>query len=165
MRMVRPIIQSTKHYVQHTISTLATLTAITLVDVNARQLLSVNTPDDVIEGSSVKAVFVEMWIRGEVANSAIVMTFEKAAGGQPNATFTQLASGLGTYPNKKNVLYTTQGLVGEVGTNPIPFYRAWVKIPKGKQRFGLNDQFRINIANIGSGSVDFCGLTVYKSYE
>ncbi len=158
-------IKSTKHVVQHTQTTVATAAVVSFVDVNARVLLSVNSADDVIEGSVVKAVYVELWLLSSTLNNgSLVIIFEKAAGGQPSITFTQMTT-LNNYPNKKNVLYTTQGLVGENTSNPVPFFRGWIKIPKGKQRFGLNDQFRISIANIGADSILACGLTIYKSYE
>lgn len=164
--MAKAIIKSTKHIVQHTQFTVASATVTVNIDVNARQLLSVNTPDDVIEGSVVKAVFVEIWLLGAIAanHTSFVICCEKAAGGQPNITFTQMAA-LGTYPNKKNLLWCSQGLLGDNATNAVPIIRDWVKIPKGKQRFGLNDQFRINIAAIGADDLFGCGLTIYKSYE
>ncbi len=164
--MVKAVIKSTKHIVQHTQFTVASATVTTNIDVNARQLLSVNTADDVIQGSVVKAVFVEIWLLGAIAanHTSFVICCEKNSGGQPNITFAQMAA-LDTYPNKKNILWTSQGLLGDNATNAVPIIRDWVRVPKGKQRFGLNDQFRINIAAIGADDLFGCGLTIYKSYE
>ncbi len=163
---MKPIIKSTKHYVQHTQFTVASATVTGQTDVNARQLLSVNTADDVIEGSSVKAVFVERWLLGAIAanHTTFVIICEKATGGQPAITFAQMVA-LDTYPNKKQVLWASQGVLGDNATNPVPIIRDWVRIPKGKQRFGLNDQFRVSIAAIGADDLLGCGLSVYKSYE
>lgn len=78
----------------------------------------------------------------------------------PAMTFTNSAT-LDSYSNKKNVLYTTQGLTPDANGNPIPFVRQWFKIPKGKQRFGLTDSLVLNIsANVED--VTHCGLMIYK---
>lgn len=151
---------------QHTQFTVASAAVTGHIDVNSRVLLSVNSADDVVEGSVVKAVFVERWLLGAIAanHTSFVIICEKAAGGQPNITFTQMAA-LNAYPNKKNILWTSQGLLGDNQTNAVPIIRDWVRIPKGKQRFGLNDQFRISIAAIGADDLFGCGVTIFKSYE
>jgi len=158
-------IKSTKHIVQHPSFVVATATTVTFIDINARQLLSVNTADDVIQGAVVKAIFIEIWLLVQgAATDTFVICCEKAAGGQPNITQAQMGA-LDTYPNKKNILWTSQGVLGDENTNPVPIIRNWVKIPRGKQRFGLNDQFRINISARGPASIEGCGLSIYKSYE
>ncbi len=164
--MVRPVIKSTKHIVQHTQFTVASATVTGQKDVNSRVLLSVNTADDVIEGSVVKAVFVERWLLGAIAanHTSFVIICEKAGGAVPDITFAQMAA-LHNYPNKKNILWTSQGLLGDNQTNAVPIIRDWVRIPKGKQRFGLNDQFRVSIAAIGADDLFGCGVSIYKSYE
>ncbi len=92
------------------------------------------------------------------------MTIEKAVSGIIAPTFTNMTT-LDSYANKKNVLFTTQGILGENSANPTPVFRGWIKIPRGKQRFGLDDRLRLNIAAIGAADIIGCGLTVYKSYN
>ncbi len=159
-------INSIKHIVQHTQTTVASATVTSLQDVKGRAFQSsVNSADDVIQGTVIKAIYIELWILANTGvESSFVMIFEKSPGGQANPTFAEMAL-LDSYSNKKNVLYTTQGLVGGNTTNPIPVYRGWIKIPKGKQRFGLNDDFTISIAALGATAVDFCGMTIYKAYN
>ena len=122
------------------------------------------TSVQVEQGSIVKAVFVELWIlAGSQQPGSFTFTIEKLSGGQPQMTFLQGAQ-LYDYPNKKNILYTTQGVVGDANTNPTPIFRDWIKIPKGKQRFGLGDKLSWNLqANVED--MTHCGLAIYKEYK
>ncbi len=163
---MKPPINSIKHIVQHTQTTVASASVTSLADAKGRAFQSsVNSADDIVQGTVIKAIYIELWILGNsTAETSFVIMFEKSPGGQADPTFTEMST-LDAYPNKKNVLYCTQGLVGDNATNAVPVYRGWIKIPKGKQRFGLNDDFKINIASLGATGVDFCGLTIYKGYN
>ncbi len=163
---MKPIIQSRKHYIQVNLTTETTLATI-----NAEQIIlavapsAVNTAKEVETGSIVKAVYVEMWLTSDdTAGSSFVMSLEKVDGGVPAAmTYTQSID-LENYVNKKNILYTTMGLVGPNDEQPLPLIRQWFKIPKGKQRFGLGDTFRLNISAITNG-LTWCGFFTYKEYS
>ncbi len=96
--------------------------------------------------------------------SQFTLTVEKKRTTETDMTNAQSAN-LQSYPNKKNILYTTQGIVNSTHTGPaIPIIRQWIKIPKGKQRFGLGDQFMVNL-NSGGGSLQTCGIFIYKEYN
>ncbi len=71
---------------------------------------------------------------------------------------------LGAYPNKKNILYTTQGILADAndGGPTIPLIRGWIKIPKGKQRMGLDDRIVVNITAVGA--LRLCGISTFKEY-
>ncbi len=165
-RMLAPI-NSIKHYVQHTDAVVASGAI-----VNDRIIDAVVAPantkvDDVIEGAVIKAVYIERWILGEGAAavpSQFTLTVEKLQGGQGFMTFTE-SQNLASYDNKKNILYTTQGIVGEasVGASTVPILRTWILIPKGKQRFGLGDELVCNIGFVTSGRR--CGVETYKEYR
>jgi len=68
------------------------------------------------------------------------------------------------YPNKKNIFFASQGVIGDLTTQAIPVHRGWVKIPKGKQRFGLGDRFAMTVAATGA-EIEFCGMSTYKEYD
>ncbi len=157
-------ISSVKHYVQQGITQVTAGTMHTLVVVQARKLSDVTAANQVVEGSVVKAVFVELWsLSGSQQPGSVTMTVEKQQGNSDPMTFSESAD-LMSYRNKKNIFYTTQGLVGDANSNPTPFYRSWIKIPKGKQRFGLYDQLNINFsANLEDQTI--CGVNIYKSYD
>ncbi len=163
---MRAPIVSRKHIVQHTQFTIPSGTVTTHDDVHAVAAQNVDTAFEIEEGSLVKAVFIEMWLLSD-ANTvdSLVLMVEKSQSANVAPSFTNMTT-LDAYENKKNIFYTTQGLTAENGTgNPTPFIRQWIKIPKGKQRFGLQDKLRVNIAAIGVGAIEGCGLTIFKSYQ
>ncbi len=159
-------INSRKHIVQHTQTIIPSGTTTSNVAVRALAIQNVDQAFEVVEGAVVKAIYIERWIAGNTGiepSSSIVLTVEKNPAGGGSPTFTEMTT-LDAYPNKKNILYTTQGLTASNTGNPIPFIRQWVKIPKGKQRFGLEDELLVTIANIGAEDISFCGVMIYKSY-
>ncbi len=162
--MKSPIV-STKHIVQHTQFAVASAAVVTFTEAEGLHIVDVNNQNEVIEGSIIKAVYVEIWLLSSTANPAsFVMILEKSPANNNNPTFTNMTT-LNSYENKKNVLYITQGLVAEQTGNPTPVFRGWIKIPKGKQRFGYKDEFKVSIAGIGSDSMTGCGMSIYKDYR
>ncbi len=163
--MVRPMVHSNKHYVQVTFSTVLTLArnAETLVNAVGRQDANVGT--EVVEGSTVKAVFLELWAEGTTADQFFTFIIVKLPGGLGNPTFTEMTD-LYTWDNKKNILFTSQALASNDGVgNPLPLFRGWIKIPKGKQRFGLGDTLSFLLASRGDASINYCGFATYKEYS
>ena len=157
---MRPIIHSKKHINQFTLTNVAFGTSLP-----ANVAVAVENPSGVAEevevGSQVKAVYVEFWLIGDDNTvSTHVLTVEKRVAGQDAMTHIQSLT-LHTYPNKKNIFYTTQGILGDMNTNPIPVVRQWIKIPKGKQRMGLGDRIVVNFSAI-TGDHQLCGETIYK---
>jgi len=134
----------------------------TIIQVNQ---VSTTNERDVAVGSVVKAIYLELWLVG-AANaqlSSMTVIVEKVPAGQSSATAANMAA-LNSYDNKKNILEIHQGLLGQDSTNPVPFFRHWIKIPKGKQRFGLGDVVKFTI-NAISEDTTFCGVSIYKVYN
>ncbi len=157
-------INARKHYVQHTITQVGTGTVTTLTEINAVAHLSVDAPNEVEEGSIIKAVFCEIWLIGTFNLGSFLCMVEKNIGATGPPSFTEMST-LDSYNNKKNILFTSQGLMSEDGANPTPVLRQWIKIPRGKQRFGLGDQFRICLASLSGEDLQFCGFVTYKDYR
>jgi len=165
-RMLAPI-NSNKHYVPQSLATVATGTITGRSAVNAVVAPAVANADEVRQGAIVKALFVEIWILGGEAsgtNTSFILTIEKRPSAAPAMTFIN-SQGLGSYANKKNILYSTQGVVGsdQGGQGAIPVIRQWFKIPKGKQRMGLGDRIVVNISALANSLV-ICGQFIYKEY-
>ncbi len=121
-----------------------------------------NLVDEVPEGSSVRAIFVEMWLLDTANDGSFIVSLEKKPGGFAGQSFAN-SNSLGTYANKRNLLYVTQGLSPNNGVgNPVPIIRQWYKIPKGKQRMGLGEEWVLNITNNGLNDLEFCGFFTYK---
>ncbi len=167
-RMVAPI-NSIKHYVHRTNVNIASAAIQNNEVVSAVSVASVGAnAQEVEEGAVVKAVYIEMWLLASGATGSatqFVLTVEKKLAGAPNMTAAQILS-LGSYPNKKNILYTTQGVLGNFvdGSPAVPIIRAWIKIPKGKQRFGLTDKLMLNITTVGT-TMNVCGIFIFKEYK
>lgn len=122
--------------------------------------------NDVAEGSVIRAVHMEMWILGGGATTVdtqFIAQIEKVSSGASPATFANMLN-LGAYANKKNILWTSQGVVGASDTNSIPIIRDWLLIPKGKQRFGAGDRLVMTVATVET-TLQHCGLFVYKEYK
>ncbi len=161
---MRAPIVSRKHYVQFTQYTVDSATVTTHVPVEGVAIQNVNTNSEVVEGSVIKAIFIEMWLQGAATSlSTFIVVVEKLTQGAGSITFSQ-ATTLDAYANKKNVLFVSQGVLAPNQGNPTPVLRQWLKIPKGKQRFGLGDKLEISIISIGSNDILGCEFEVYKSY-
>ncbi len=159
---MKPVIHSQKHYVQQSRSQVSTVSLTTIDIIEAVQSTAASGVDKIVEGALVKAVFVEMWILDQSNAGSFILTLEKLPSAVAKMGFAS-SNALGTYKNKKNILYTTQGLSPNDGVaNPVLIIRQWFKIPKGKQRFGLADELVLNITNNGANNLDFCGFFTYK---
>ncbi len=163
---MRPPINATKHYVQFSEFNVASATVTERLFARAVAGPSSDTPAEVVEGAVIKAVFIELWLSTDASTTgSFVVTVEKIQKGAGTPSLTEMLA-LHAYPDKKNILFTSQGiLAGEASGNPTPVLRQWIKIPKGKQRFGLADEFRMNIAAIGSAQLVGCSFATYKEYR
>ncbi len=122
-------------------------------------------PAFVNEGANVRACYVELWLSQDSA--AIVGSYTvilyKDPGGTNAVNSAQMAA-LHDYPNKKNILFTAQGLLTPNDGGQVPVLRGWYKIPKGKQRFGLADRLILAVRNNNLTAIDIntCGIALYK---
>ncbi len=163
--MVRPMVHSTKHYVQFPIDQIGTGVKQGIIIVDAVAVSVKNISNEVEEGSSVKAVYFELWLQNEGTLGEFILTISKEQESGLGPSFTQMAT-LFTYDNKKNIFYTSQGLTSNDGVSgPVNVLRFWVKIPKGKQRFGSGDRLNLSIANVSSSDLVRCGFATYKEYS
>ncbi len=163
--MAAPI-NSNKHYVHRATTTVGTGAIVN--DLIAQSVVAPATANSfsVEEGSIIKAIFVEMWVLSNAvtgANTQFNMCIEKVPAGATNMTIGQILN-LGAYPNKKNILYNTQGVISGEDTNSVNIFRQWIKIPKGKQRMGLSDELVLNLSATGISLV-MCGFYTYKEYR
>ncbi len=156
---MRPVVNTEKHYLQVSLATVASgsITPITLVFAEAVP----TAVSSVREGAKISAIYIELWVTGDDAvQSSGIITLEKRNGTAVAMTAAQSAS-LGTYVNKKNVFFTQMGLFPSNTTYPMASIKGWFKIPKSKQRFGLNDVLVINVHGQSDG-LQFCGFSTYK---
>ncbi len=159
-------ITSRKHIFQISQSTVAQAAVVNTTFITAIEGTR-SLPNHVAEGASVKACYVEFWLSQDSASvvGSYTVILYKNPGNNAIASATNLAA-LHDYDNKKNILFTAQGLVTPNDGGQVSVLRGWYKIPKGKQRFGLGDTMQIAIRNNNATAIDinFCGLVVYKEY-
>ncbi len=159
------MVHAVKHYVQYPISQIATGVREAIVIVHAVESTIANLATEVAEGSSIKAIYFELWLQNEGNLGEFIMTISKDPQDIQGPTFAQQANLFG-YNNKKNVFYTTQGLTPNDGiSGPINVIKGWVKIPKSKQRFGLGDSITMVISNVSANDLVRCGFSTYKEYN
>ncbi len=163
--MVRPMVHSSKHYVQFGIDQISTGTLQSVNLVQAVEGSVAAAAFHVAEGSTVKAVYIELWLQNQGNLGESIVTVTKDPQDLAGPSFTQHAS-LNAYANKKNVLFTHQGLTSNDGVSgPVVVLRNWIKIPKSKQRFGLGDKINLCISNVSSGDLNRCGFAIFKEYS
>jgi len=163
--MVRPMVHSTKHYVQFGINQVATGIREINQIVNSVAVANKDVPAEVEEGSSIKAIYFELWLQNQSNLGEFIMTITKDLGNDTGPSFAEMAA-LSNYDNKKNVLYTTQGLTSnDAVSGPVAILRSWIKIPKSKQRFGLGDRINMNISNVSANDLNRCGFVTFKEYQ
>ncbi len=160
---MRAPISSVKHYVQISLATVLSGQIGTNTLAHAVKTASLGDSDEVQEGAVIKAVFVELWVRaGDTSPGSTLVTLYKKPGIGTAMTFADQVD-LWNYDNKKNILYHTQGLTNDQDADAIPFVRQWFKIPKSKQRFGLNDSLILAISAQALDNI-ICGFATYKEY-
>ncbi len=159
---MKPVIHTQKHYVQWTVTPITTGTVKNEDIVNALPLQDVNTSTEVVEGATVSAVYIELWVIGQsdAASGNFLATLYKMPGSASLMTQAQSIA-LHDYDNKKNIFYHTQGIINDGVANAIPFIRQWFKIPKGKQRFGLEDRLVLCMSTQAENA-NYCGFALYK---
>ncbi len=163
---MRPIIQSKKHIFQISQSTVGQAIVDITTFIQAIEGAP-SAPHTVGEGAIVKACYVELWASQDsasVVGSYTVILYKNPGNANP-VTTAQMAA-LHDYDNKKNILFTGQGLLTPSDGGQVPVLRGWYKIPKGKQRMGLGDTMQIAIRNNNLTAIDinFCGFVLFKEY-
>ncbi len=165
--MAAPIV-SVKHIVQRTSNATGSGSITSVPIVVAVDAPASGTTSEVLQGSIVKAIYIELWGLGGGAvttETQFTISLEKrSAVAAHSMDFTE-SQNLSAYLNKKNIFYITQGIVGNVEASAsMPFIRQWIAIPKGKQRMGLGDEVVLNISAVGQ-IFQNCGVFIYKEYR
>ncbi len=161
---MRAVIHSKKHIFQNSLETIAASAIVTKEFLNTVSAEAVGDADEVAEGASVKAIYVESWLGiNDAAIGSYVYVVYKSQAAEPAPTTTEMAA-MHDWNNKRNALFTSQGLLNMNTGNATPVIRQWLKIPKGKQRMALGDKIRISIFAQGAQPVNHCGLVIYKEY-
>ncbi len=162
---MRPIIHSVKHIVQVPLSAITTASRENILIASAVEGTVANLATEVPEGTIIKAVHVEMWVDNDSGGGHHIAILEKVPNNVNGANFADMGN-LFAYTNKKNILFTEQGITPNDGvSSPLPIANQWFKIPKGKQRMGLGDRLVLTLSNVSSQNLNRCGTFIYKEYS
>ncbi len=160
---MRPVLQSRKHIVQIALSSQTGVgTQVLLISESIEGQHTKST--DVSEGALVKAVWIELWcVSAGTTIGSFTSILYKNPGGANGVLDADMAA-LHDWDNKKNILYTTQGITPDADQFPMNVFKGWSKIPKGKQRQGLGDKIQIGLRNNIADDLNFCGFATFKEY-
>ncbi len=157
------MVHSTKHYVQPGLRSITAGVVEAHVIVESVAIADVITNAECAEGNSIKAIYVESWIRAAGASpGAYICAVAKVPGTGTTFSVAQMAA-LFDAENKKNILFTSQALVNDNDADAISIIRGWLKVPKSKQRMGLGDRWVLHTSAIGV-DMTVCGLEIFKEY-
>ncbi len=158
---MRPIINTEKHIVQRSLFAIGAAGILNIVLVDTRAAPAAASPSEVREGSKVSAVYIEMWVTSDDAAAGTVITTVEKVPGAGTLMLVGDSALLNDYDNKKNVLHTQMGLIGSNVQYPMALIKGWIKIPKSKQRFGLEDRLVLNI-HAQTNGIAGCGFAIFK---
>ncbi len=158
---MRPKVHVEKHITQHALFAVGSGNLTTLTIATALAVPDHAVANEVREGSSISAVYAEIWLSSDdAASGTAICTLERRPGGV-NAMIAAESASLDSYDNKKNILYTFMGLLPSNVQYPMASIKGWIKIPKGKQRFGIGDKLVFNVHGQSNG-IAGCGFFIYK---
>jgi len=162
--MVRPVVHSRKHYVQQSLRTIDASTKEDTTIITAVESTLANVANEVREGAIVKAVYIELWMRTQSTSpGSYILVLSKSSGGAGLFSTAEMAA-LWSAENKKNILFTSQGLLNDQDADAMTPMRGWYKIPRSKQRFGLGDKLFLQIFAQGALDITACGFELFKEY-
>ncbi len=161
---MRPVINSIKHYIQQSLSPVTSGTNLEFEIALAKQVQDITAvARHVRAGSVLKAIYIELWAKGATATaSTMAMALTKLPSGNSGPSTVDMGN-INDYANKKNILFFQQGTTNDSASVGVPLLRQWIKIPKSKQRWGLEDSLTLTIHSFAE-TVNVCGFATYKEY-
>ncbi len=140
---------------------------IVLIKGTERGAIATNDPTEVQIGAKISSIYIEFNLNG-VDNSGEVQVFHWQIMKNPN---NQIGSPDPTSYNsaqkskilKRGMEMLPQIPLGSGGT--VQTKRIFVvKIPRGFQRFGDNDQLQLHYKSTSASAINFCGIHIFKEY-
>ncbi len=160
------VVHRLKHIVDNnsTVSAGVTLPTVLILGRDAPVIAATR---EVETGSKVHGIFLNVQIQGNQISSGgipnIYMAVYKSKGGNiptidPTAT--------GSNPDKSNIIHQEMGMFqsDSVDGNPKTLFKGVIVIPKGLQRFGLDDEL---VMTLRSTAINYknCSQCIYKEFR
>lgn len=170
-KLRRLVIDSVKN-MQSLDATVATLTASQIYLAQSRNPADLDDSDTtktyyVENGCEIKFLNIQFYLYNRSGNlpgqeKVAILVRKNPSGALPNPTLAQL-NAIGAQDWRNYVFYYT--LAKPPAPGGIPMIIPPIKIPKRYQRMQKDDRWEIWIGNNASGSVDACGICIYKWYR
>ncbi len=158
------------HRLKHIVDSNATVSAGVTLPVTlvlGRDAPLITAPREVETGAKVHGVFLNVQIQGNQISSGgipnIYMAVYKNKGSNvPNIDPTQT----GTNSDKSNIIHQEMGMFqsDSVDGNPKTLFKGVIVIPKGLQRFGLDDALDITLRSTAI-NFKYCLQCIYKEFR
>lgn len=162
----RPI-DSTKNMVVLD-ATVATISVTVLVLANAvkQTLLDDTVATRVGEQCSIKNLYINMRLYNRTGNlpgqEKVIIFLRRNAGALLPAPTLAQCNTIGLQPWRNNVFQCQ--IAKPPGPDGLPMGLVSIRIPRRYHKMVIDDQWELVIANNASGSIDVCGLCLYKWY-
>ncbi len=137
-------------------------------------LPSTTSVNQVHTGSAVKAIFLNIQVRGVIAYGGVPRIYFILFKNPGNQVPAPALDAVGISPKRKWVLHQEMIMVDDVGlaaTNPTSFprtmFKGVIKIPKRYQRMGDADKLSFVIGNAAgeaTGATDWCLQSIYREF-
>lgn len=163
----RPI-DATKNmvYLDVTVPTL-TVTVLVLSNAVKRTLIDDTVPTRVAEDCTIKGFNIQFRLVNRTNNlpgqEKVVIFIRRNQGGLLPAPTLAACNSLGLQPWRNMVFATTVAKPG--GPDSLPMVMGGIRIPRRFHKQQVDDQWELIIANSGGGSIDGCGIAIYKWYS
>ncbi len=125
------------------------------------------TPEEVQIGAKVSSIYIEFNLNG-VDNSGTAQVFHWLVIKNVNNEIANIVPTQYNDRYKSKILKRGMEMLPEIplgSGGTVQTKRIFVvRIPKGMQRFGDNDQLQFVYKSTSASSINFCGITIFKEY-
>ncbi len=161
----RPI-NSIKSVVDSSGVLVAATSSVNDVAVGVNQRAATTVPNEVLNGSTINAIYLSVYIIGESgASSGIVnwILFKNPANLMAGGDL-PIPGNTGVSANRRFIFHEEKGLYATQDGTPMVF-KGWIKIPPRFRRMGDDDRWQVILRTQPGDTAAFCVQAIYKSYQ
>lgn len=163
----RPINSTKNIVVLDTTTATLSVTVVVLANAVKQSLMDDTVATRVQEQCSIKNLFINMRLYNRTGNlpgqEKVVICLRRNPGALlGNPTLSQL-NAIGLQPWRNNIFQIQ--IAKPPGPDGIPMGLGPIRIPKRFHKMVVDDQWELIIGNNGSGTIDGCGICLYKWYS
>ncbi len=161
----RPI-NSIKSVVDSSGALVAATSSVNDVAVAVNQRADPTVPNEVLNGSTINAIYLSVYILGESGSSSGIVNWIlfKNPGNLMAGGDLPIPGNTGIAANRRFIFHEEKGLYAtQDGTAMV--FKGWIKIPPRFRRMGDNDKWQVILRTQAGDTAAFCVQAIYKSYQ